>query len=59
MKRPRMIGAHVPKKITGRRSRCRLNESAEMLNRAYDERFVAKAWRSHLVYQPLFRANAS
>lgn len=49
-KNPKMIGAHVPKKIVNRRPRCRLAESAEMINRAYDERF-ARGQRTHLVYQ--------
>ena len=46
-RRPKMIGAHVPKKPQGR-ARCRLCESAEMINRAFDER-VAKKY-THLVY---------
>jgi hypothetical protein len=43
-----MIGAHIPKKPTNRTRRCTLCESADMINRAYDERVAKK--RAHLVY---------
>ena len=46
-RRPKMIGAHVPKKPASR-ARCRLCESAEMINRAFDERVANKY--PHLVY---------
>lgn len=49
MKKPKMIGAHVPRPPKNRARRCRLCESAELINRAYDERFASK--RTHLVYQ--------
>lgn len=48
-----MIGAHTPKPIPARRTRCLLNETARLINRAYDEKFVRGAQRAHLVYQPL------
>ncbi|WP_414664885.1 hypothetical protein [Horticoccus sp. 23ND18S-11] len=43
-----MIGAHVPKPPKNRAPRCRLNETAEMINRAFDERVAKK--HVHLVY---------
>jgi hypothetical protein len=44
----KMIGAHVPRKVKTRAPRCRLAESAEMINRAYDERVARKY--AHLVW---------
>lgn len=50
-KLPKMIGAHVPRKPHAKSRRCPLNESAQMINQAYDRYFVRGRNRSHLVYQ--------
>lgn len=54
MKTPKMIGAHTPKKVPWNRGRrCRLNESAEMIKRAYEEREARRAVRIEPKYRPL------
>lgn len=50
-KLPKMIGAHVPRKPHAKSRRCQLNESARMINQAYDRYFVRRLSRTHLVYQ--------
>jgi hypothetical protein len=57
VKLPKMMGAHAPMPPARRRSRCRLNETAEMINRAYNENFASK--RTHLVYQPTLSSPVS
>lgn len=51
MSRRKMIGAHVPKRPVSRASRCRLNETAQMVRQAYAE-FSRKRQRTHVAYQP-------